>query len=127
MYHQKIKKHLKYVFTKFCISVTFLHFVLEIFHFKVERAFKSEVFCSIFSLKILADLKTNFTKFGLSIIFHYQDITAFISLRREFLPLELFSGLPIRNKRSKSYCMFLILNKCFEAELFSRQSNGSEL
>ena len=38
------------------------------------RAFRLKILCSVFSQKILTDLKTNFTKFELSTTFRFQDI-----------------------------------------------------
>ena len=35
-------------------------------HYLLKKAFKSKKFCSVFFQKVLADLKTNFTKFELS-------------------------------------------------------------
>ena len=89
--------------------------------YKLNEHSDSKIFCSVFfeKKKKLTNLKTNFIKFELSMIFRSQDIT---DLTSEILP-----ELPIRNKSSQSYCMLLILNKCLSAELLSKQSKGSKL
>ena len=52
-------------------------------------------------------METIFTKFEFSTTFHFQDVN--YSLKWRFF---LETLLPIKNKISKSYCIFLTFNKC---------------
>ena len=65
--------------------------VHSLFYFK--RAFKAKNL----------DLKTNFTKFELSTIFRFRDMTVEISPLKSIFPLENLPGrLPITNKDFKT-------------------------
>ena len=71
--------------------------------------------------QLAGNLKTNFTKFEVSTIFHFQDNNnLYLPLGRLF-PLKICQGCQLETKFQKSYCPFRILNKSFAAELLSKQ------
>ena len=92
------------------------------------KRLSSRNFFARFPLKNkLIDLKTSLTKFELSTTFSYRYKNSLHFPLKSLFCREILPGLPIKNKISKSYCRFLILDKCFTAELLSMDSKESEL
>ena len=93
----------------------------------LKRAFRLEVFAQFFLKTIwqIWYLTSPNLSFLRSFVPEIQQIR--FSLRKAISPLEILPRLPITNNISKSYCLFLILNTRFRAELLSKHSKGLEL
>ena len=58
------------------------------------------------------------TNFAISLSLLWPSVPEICRYNRFDFPIEILPGLFIKNKNLKSFCMFLILSKYFEAELF---------
>ena len=79
----------------------------------MQRVLMKYLIWLVFSQTILTDLTTNFTKLELSTTIRSQTMTISISSQKGFFRSESFPGLPTTNKISKTYWIFVTLNKCF--------------